>query len=692
MFKHFGVTPYLVFDGGYLPSKASTESSRESRREASKKAGEEFLRAGKPARAYQEFQKAIDVTPEMARMLIEELKKHSIPYVVAPYEADAQLVYLERQSLISGIVSEDSDLLVFGAKRLITKLDQHGQGIEINRKDFCAVREISLTQWTDDDFRHMAILSGCDYLRGINGMGLKTAYRMIRKHKTPERVVKMLQFEGNKKVSENYLADFEQANLTFLYQRVFCPVKQDIVHLTEPDPSIDISNMPFIGEELDTALAQSIATGDVNPITKKPIVVPASPGKRRISQAFGPRASEPKAPAPNLPGKPITEYFSGHRRIPLGEMDPNCFNVEQNQNENLTPVANRPVVFPLPRPYLEDASVSTAPLRPYRASASRRQSEPVSNLLNSLSPGSSSQHRRRTAGPVVQVYQDPDPTTRPPKKARLCEEIPTGDATNLEPERSRFFPEKPSKATSRKTRESLMSLMSDDSIDEAFRSLPDIGGSGLKTSGRLSRDVATSQEVIADDQLPPRLSKNALDTEEDEIEVAASPPLRKAEKAIHHETSETPTGGRLQRFSYNSNRSHTKMVYGLPTPSSSEQKPAAKPAQPSTPMLTPLQRIGSRAVGRGSGRSMLPTPRRESNGKASKLSSSVLLNPASVPLPKVDLEEVEALNRRCGSEDQIIPDSDGESDADVLASAAHSGGERLTSIQRLNLAKFLYSS
>jgi hypothetical protein len=29
MLKHFGVTPYLVFDGDYLPSKAGTEAERE---------------------------------------------------------------------------------------------------------------------------------------------------------------------------------------------------------------------------------------------------------------------------------------------------------------------------------------------------------------------------------------------------------------------------------------------------------------------------------------------------------------------------------------------------------------------------------------------------------------------------------------------------------------------------------------
>lgn len=34
----------------------------------------------------------------------------------------------------------------------------------------------------------MAILSGCDYLDSIVGLGLKTAYRLMRKYKTAEKV------------------------------------------------------------------------------------------------------------------------------------------------------------------------------------------------------------------------------------------------------------------------------------------------------------------------------------------------------------------------------------------------------------------------------------------------------------------------------------------------------------------------
>ena len=63
MLQHFGVIPFIIFDGDYLPSKAATEADRAKRREESKRAGLELLNAGKTSQAYLEFQKAVDVTP-----------------------------------------------------------------------------------------------------------------------------------------------------------------------------------------------------------------------------------------------------------------------------------------------------------------------------------------------------------------------------------------------------------------------------------------------------------------------------------------------------------------------------------------------------------------------------------------------------------------------------------------------------
>lgn len=690
MFKYFGVTPYVVFDGDFLPSKAKTEASREKRREESKKIGLELLRAGKPSQAYSELQKAIDVTPEMARHLIEELKKAEVPYVVAPYEADAQLVYLERQGLISGIVSEDSDLLVFGAKRLLTKLDQHGQCVEINRRDFCAVREISLTGWTDTEFRHMAIFSGCDYLEGVSNIGLKTAYRLIRKHKTPERVIKMLRFDGKHQIPKDYLEDFKQAELTFLYQRVFCPRKQDIVLLTEPDPAVNVDNMPFIGAPLETELARSIAVGDVNPITKQRILVPVSPGKRSISQAL----AAPSVPTKSL-GKPINEYFAA-RRIPLGEMDPNCFAVNPGQSSSRTATAPRPIVFPLPRPYLDGAEPST-PTRPYTNGGRplRRQSEPVSKILLDLGQTQSSQNRRQTTGPMVQVYQDPNPSARPPKKARLCEDSVIGDSKSETPERSKFFPltkqqKKPARTKVDQT------LMSDDSVEEAFRSLPDFDSWRPRKPTPSKEGISIFEEPSPgrqnDESPPAEVSANShADPVDDVVEVPASSPVRR-ETAVEcgdgEATSMTPLGQLLKEFSYETSRP-TRVVHGLPTPASNGQRTATPESTiqkaSSTPLLTPLQRIGAQAMQGGKMRPSSSIPRTPISSARPGNSESRPNDPDPTPLAKADTEGAEVLSKPLGSEDQIVPESDGEDDAESERSKA------LPSSHRLDLSKFLFS-
>ena len=66
---------------------------------------------------------SIDISPDIAYKLIEVLKSHNYKYIVAPYEADAQLAYLSRKDLVDVIITEDSDLLAFGAKRILYKLD-----------------------------------------------------------------------------------------------------------------------------------------------------------------------------------------------------------------------------------------------------------------------------------------------------------------------------------------------------------------------------------------------------------------------------------------------------------------------------------------------------------------------------------------------------------------------------------------
>jgi 5'-3' exonuclease len=52
----------------------------------------------------------------------------SVQYIVAPYEADAQLAYMYLQGIAHVVITEDSDLLAFGVKKCFYKMDSNGDG------------------------------------------------------------------------------------------------------------------------------------------------------------------------------------------------------------------------------------------------------------------------------------------------------------------------------------------------------------------------------------------------------------------------------------------------------------------------------------------------------------------------------------------------------------------------------------
>ncbi|EMR08417.1 hypothetical protein PNEG_03253 [Pneumocystis murina B123] len=271
MLKHYGIKLFIVFDGGYLPSKEKTENQRGKRRAESKAKGLEFLSQNKKRLAMEQFQKCINVTPEMAYKFIKALRCENVDYVVAPYEADAQLAYLEKQGIIDAILTEDSDLLVFGCKCILLKLDQYGECIEIRREKFPQVKEIDLSGWSDENFRCMAILSGCDYLEGIPGVGLKTAYRLLKKHKTIDQLLRVIKLEYALKIPHDYEMQFNFANLTFMHQRVYCLDKKSIVMWNEPKTSLGDNIDRIAGPDIPADIVQGLISGEINPITRLPI-------------------------------------------------------------------------------------------------------------------------------------------------------------------------------------------------------------------------------------------------------------------------------------------------------------------------------------------------------------------------------------------------------------------------------------
>lgn len=720
MLQHFGVVPFLIFDGDYLPSKAATEADRSKRREDSRKAGLELLNAGKTSQAYLEFQKAVDVTPEMARQLIDELKKTGVQYIVAPYEADAQMVYLERKGILDGILSEDSDLLVFGAKCLLTKLDQYGNCIEINKADFSACKDITLTGWSDVEFRRMAILSGCDYLASINNMGLKTAYRMVRKHKTIEKVLRMLAFDGKFFVPKGYLEAFYQAEHTFLHQRVFCPKRGGLVLHTEPEEPIDVEQMPFIGAYVEPEIAQGVARGDLNPITKLPIVVES---KVKMISPLTPTpwtglkaALQRSATSTDLKkGKTIDTFLQPRRRVPLAELDINCFTPSPSQQDALRRNSGPWVPSPA-RPYLHRSS--TEPIQ-------QSQSVPA--------------HVRTTARTHNRTPTISEP--RPMKRARLCDDdltelLKPGEKSALG--RSRFFgasltdpsPTVGKSSRNRRSKKEDITIFSDDSIEEAMLSLPDFDGFGNQ-GPKASKKITVFEEDAAPEEALNHQSSSSLSGFSAAIDVSTSqtsmPSMTQSTSLASSFEEPSPPAvpatnplAKLKlksRFSFNGQglatpKSNTN-IEALPTPVSSVSSissrqsriPLAVKSNAVVPRvlafskksnLTPLQRLRTNANRSNSPMTPPLTPTYAPRQIAPRLS---MLSKISVPFPEVvekgNLQEVEPASislpfpdeaensflQQNGSEDLIIPDSEDEGLSPIADDAT----------ARINIGRFVFA-
>ena len=128
----------------------------------------------------------------------------------------------------------------------------------------------------------MCILSGCDYLAPLGGIGLKTLHKYFLKYKTLDRVLYALRREANKLITSDYETEFLKAELTFKHQRVFCPIEKRLVCLNplpvdikstlELETEETFENLDFLGPCLENDIARGVAEGIINPITLKPFI------------------------------------------------------------------------------------------------------------------------------------------------------------------------------------------------------------------------------------------------------------------------------------------------------------------------------------------------------------------------------------------------------------------------------------
>ncbi|GAB1869700.1 Exonuclease 1 [Camponotus japonicus] len=274
MLLKYKIKPILVFDGRRLPAKEHTEIKRRQTRQINRQKAIELIQMGQVAEGRNLLKRAIDITHEIALELIKHCQNENIDCIVAPYEADAQLAYLNISNIADVVITEDSDLTLFGCKKIFFKMDFNGNGVLIEQDRLHLAMNMRPEEFDMNKFRYICILSGCDYLPSLPGIGLAKARKFIARntdhniHRALTRIGSVLNMKSLV-VTQEYRDAFILADITFKHQLVFCPLQRKQVRLNPPTTDITKDQLQYAGKELDPDLAFQLALGNCDPSTLK---------------------------------------------------------------------------------------------------------------------------------------------------------------------------------------------------------------------------------------------------------------------------------------------------------------------------------------------------------------------------------------------------------------------------------------
>ncbi|CCA70774.1 related to RAD2-structure-specific nuclease of the nucleotide excision repairosome [Serendipita indica DSM 11827] len=121
-----------------------------------------------------------EITQQMVSQIMMLLRLFGIPYITAPMEAEAQCAKLLSLGLVEGVITDDSDVFLFGATRVFKNMFNQSKTVEC----FLAAdlqRELGLDQ---EKLIRLAYLLGSDYVDGLEGVGPVVAMEILNEFET----------------------------------------------------------------------------------------------------------------------------------------------------------------------------------------------------------------------------------------------------------------------------------------------------------------------------------------------------------------------------------------------------------------------------------------------------------------------------------------------------------------------------
>ena len=118
---------------------------------------------------------AESVSDEMYAETRDLLKLFGIPYLEAPTEAEAQCAFLDKEKVVDGVITEDSDAFLFGARTVYRRLFSEGRFAEAYES-----QDVKNSLGLDREMLiRLAYLLGSDYTSGVRGVGVVNSMEIL---------------------------------------------------------------------------------------------------------------------------------------------------------------------------------------------------------------------------------------------------------------------------------------------------------------------------------------------------------------------------------------------------------------------------------------------------------------------------------------------------------------------------------
>ncbi|KAJ7170760.1 hypothetical protein C8R43DRAFT_1059410 [Mycena crocata] len=116
-----------------------------------------------------------DINQQMISQIMMMLSLFGIPYITAPMEAEAQCAELVHLGLVNGVITDDSDVFLFGSQRVFKNMFNQSKTVECFLLPDLS-RELGLDR---DTLIRLAYLLGSDYVDGLPGIGPVVAMELL---------------------------------------------------------------------------------------------------------------------------------------------------------------------------------------------------------------------------------------------------------------------------------------------------------------------------------------------------------------------------------------------------------------------------------------------------------------------------------------------------------------------------------